>query len=140
MRQSHEITTPAKPQWLINFENDMDERAAIRARTDRIRRRTERRRMVHSFASDRDGYWRLIHWLAAPVRDGGLPWTIAEVMARLEKEIASQKARRDHRMWNDTAPHWSYDPGKLADCRKRLIVARYFNRFSQNVWAVEVAA
>lgn len=131
--------TLAKPQWLINFENDLDERAAIRGRTFRIQQRTERRKMVTSFAQDRDGYWRLIHWLSAPVRGCALPWTIAEVMARLAKEVEGQKARRDHRMWDDVTPHWSYDPGKLADCRKRLIVARYFNRYSQQIWAREAA-
>jgi hypothetical protein len=130
----------AKPKWLADFETKLDTNAAIRARTARIKLRTERRALVNDFASDRDGYWRLIHWLSAPVRGCALPWTIQEVMSLLEKEIAGQNASRDHRMWDDVTPHWSYNPGKLADCRKRLIVARYFNRYSQSVWAVEVAA
>ncbi len=94
--------------------------------------RTARRARVNEF-SRRDGYWPLIAWLTKGLdhRDR-LAWSISEAMAMLRKEITFQNAKRRN-------AHWSFNPGRLADAKSRLIVARYFNAFGREIWSVDAS-
>lgn len=120
-------TAQAIADAIVSINRRADESAAL----DRIRRRTARRKTIRRL--EREGYWSVLGWLAAYPAHGRL-LSLDEAIAMCEREIV--RARLAHERG-----HWSaHDKMMLVPCwRDKLIVARFFRRFSKDIWAREAA-